>query len=637
MRSSFPLVIFALLYLVLSDSEDSPATSLTQFRDLTFFNNLVNFVGDAVADSNFPVQSIQKQDSVQPPGLNDGPEYSQSQSRGYSQNPNNGQNLGYIRAPGNSPASEYVQNPGYGLRPAYAQNPGLSQGPGYGQNPNYGQVPGYVHSPGYGQVPGYSQSPGSSQPPGYIQPPGYTPSPGYNPSPDYVQAPGYTPNSGYTPNPSYTPNSGHGQSTGNELNPGYGQNIDYGPNPVSSPKQIQPSYPGDIPARTGNGATAGSIYNTRLGYGEDKHENSNELEFEESANSSPRTMVEATGVKVEVNKERKIAYDTEFSLSLKWRPAHTAKSIKKMFLFFPKIFEEKAFNLWEALRGGSYKTTKAMKNAAIRYTSSPGKQIDTAKPVSPQEMSVSPVSPSNAGPISESSLPQKSPGIERNGTISDAPFVSVEPNDPIEKNKQKSSNSVSNKSDGTSRAEQNKANSDHSDDGSDDENDSEGSDSGSEWTNDEEWDGENNGGLLEKNLFFLMFSSNDPDGKKPGDFATDANTEPSRNPELEIASIGGLEISHHKKRRIKRPEYVLVDSEILVNNICPHMINDFRSSPQQWGKQKPVSVRVSNSSLGIMKDTPRFFPGEHYASTGSFISRSLVTLIVGLLLSLIPF
>ncbi|GEQ68074.1 hypothetical protein JCM33374_g1740 [Metschnikowia sp. JCM 33374] len=59
MLNTFPFAFFALICLVIGDPELAPATALTKFRDLTFFNNLVHFVDETTPQNGHnPPQKI---------------------------------------------------------------------------------------------------------------------------------------------------------------------------------------------------------------------------------------------------------------------------------------------------------------------------------------------------------------------------------------------------------------------------------------------------------------------------------------------------------------------------------------------------------------------------------------------------
>ncbi|GEQ68073.1 hypothetical protein JCM33374_g1739 [Metschnikowia sp. JCM 33374] len=114
------------------------------------------------------------------------------------------------------------------------------------------------------------------------------------------------------------------------------------------------------------------------------------------------------------------------------------------------------------------------------------------------------------------------------------------------------------------------------------------------------------------------------------------NMRPSSEPDLETPPEE-VQTNHRSRRKTRnRPNYVLVDSDILVNTMCPHMLNDFKSSPQQWGKKKEVFVNIYNATVQG-QDRARFFPGDQVSSMGSFVRRSMGTLVVGILSSIIPF
>ncbi|KAM9932607.1 hypothetical protein OXX80_007759, partial [Metschnikowia pulcherrima] len=461
---------------------------------------------------------------------------------------------------------------------------------------------------------------------------------------------------------------------------------------------------------------------------------------------SGKKLLSEGGVSVEVDKKKKVTFDTEFTLSLKWRPFNTAKSIKKMLLFFPKRLEKSAFNSWQSIRSSSSKYAKDLRKSEMW----PRMKAPATSPVMPQ-------APAYGDMKENAVVPQPAPIIEDKSKLSEASAgedantpIPLEPNKEIQID-QGSGDYGSESSDG-----------DGSSSGSD-------SDSDSEWSFDDTW-GESPDSAENKHKekpedypFFVRLSSYDPNEQNEtpseknydsdtglgdaGDIHDDADEhddehsdtiddtkdhdqdeslhspieeehemgdnedhppeyehdpgfdhdEPSREyedpsddphaPESapdeytpdpdEINSDNSDETEsprkqperrrgpvfyddsgrayfktrstkhtksaastsghHRKKKSRQKPGYVLIDSEILVNTICPHMLNDFKSSPQQWGKRKSVSVTVSNATLPTIHDPPRYFPGDHVSSKGSLLTRSLVTLAIGLLSSLFPF
>lgn len=77
----------------------------------------------------------------------------------------------------------------------------------------------------------------------------------------------------------------------------------------------------------------------------------------------------------------------------------------------------------------------------------------------------------------------------------------------------------------------------------------------------------------------------------------------------------------------EEPEYVLVDNSILVNEICPHMPNHFRSSRQEPGKTQDVLVTVFRQppSSRLTRSRPRheetFFPTDHIFASSTLSGR----------------
>lgn len=77
----------------------------------------------------------------------------------------------------------------------------------------------------------------------------------------------------------------------------------------------------------------------------------------------------------------------------------------------------------------------------------------------------------------------------------------------------------------------------------------------------------------------------------------------------------------------EEPEYVLVDNSILVNEICPHMPNHFRSSKQVPGKTEDVLVTVfrQTPSSRLTRSRPQyegsFFPTDHLFASSAQSSR----------------
>lgn len=73
------------------------------------------------------------------------------------------------------------------------------------------------------------------------------------------------------------------------------------------------------------------------------------------------------------------------------------------------------------------------------------------------------------------------------------------------------------------------------------------------------------------------------------DSATTPGASPSSRPRL---ALQGLTLEGPARPGPARPQYVLVDSAVLVNLVCAHMHNDFQSRPQQPGKSVEVQVTL---------------------------------------------
>lgn len=113
--------------------------------------------------------------------------------------------------------------------------------------------------------------------------------------------------------------------------------------------------------------------------------------------------------------------------------------------------------------------------------------------------------------------------------------------------------------------------------------------------------------------------------KNGNDMIVDAEApKPSSNDKLGHADITtNYESLIQPSEQEHEPEYVLVDNSILVNEICPHMPNHFRSSSQEPGKSEEVLVTVFRqpTSSRLKASRPQY-EGSFFPTNNLFASSS---------------
>lgn len=117
----------------------------------------------------------------------------------------------------------------------------------------------------------------------------------------------------------------------------------------------------------------------------------------------------------------------------------------------------------------------------------------------------------------------------------------------------------------------------------------------------------------------------------------------------EVSSQSNDEQVTHLSALELKPEYILISTSILVNEVCEHMPNQFRSDDQQEGRSEDIQVVIfddpKNTSTNTSSKPPKiehhaFFPGDSIFSASNrasfgFNGYLLSTVLSGVVVALI--